>query len=392
MALPWYVQQALDQRAKQRAAEAKARAPKLTTPGGRAIFGTILRQPRVSARVPRAVGPRLIESALAPRVPEPPPIVPLPQPPGRASARRPRAASPEALAAQRPALLERAARGVGGAATQLLGTAVGRTAGLVGAIQAGLPIGEIPGAVVEAGREGARQLSQAAATTPGLTVRRLTPEELADDPIMRFFAGAGSTGQLSPGAQTARGRVPLGTQISSGGEVYQAVTFDARGNPIYRRVGSPGPRPFEEEMVGLAVQSLQGATETERGAALERFQERLRFVNLGFGGAQAQFDAAVTNAALSLAKGNFPDFMTDAIGRELPWRELGYSSYQEYLQALGYEDLGNGVWRKLAAATRAGLGIPNFAGAGGRGAAGSQAPGGARFGSRPFIGLVNWRV
>lgn len=145
-------------------------------------------------------------------------------------------------------------------------------------------------------------------------------------------------------------------------------------------------------MVGLAVQSLQGATETERGAALERFQERLRFVNLGFGGAQAQFDAAVTNAALSLAKGNFPDFMTDAIGRELPWRELGYSSYQEYLQALGYEDLGNGVWRKLAAATRAGLGIPNFAGAGGRGAAGSQAPGGARFGSRPFIGLVNWRV
>jgi hypothetical protein len=171
------------------------------------------------------------------------------------------------------------------------------------------------------------------------------------------------------------------------------VALGPGGAPVYRAEGSAGPADIKQQMIDLGVTALNAATDAERAAAELRYQERLRFLNLGLGGPRAMFDAAVVNTQLALVRGRYPDILSDMVARELPWAELGFSSYQDYLRALGYEDLGNGTWRRLERLTPAGLDVPF----GGRGFAGSLAPGFSFVPPRGepdryWLGLVNWRI
>ena len=155
---------------------------------------------------------------------------------------------------------------------------------------------------------------------------------------------------------------------------------------------SLGNQTFSDHMTDLATKALGGDEASEF-----RFQERLRFVNLGFGGSQATHSAAVVNLALNLSRGNFPDIISDSTVRELPWQDLGFNAYQEYLEWLGYEDLGNGKWRLLTVAEREDLGLgPAGGGSAGesdsRGTGSSRAPGDAVSGRGSFVGLTNWRI
>ncbi|MGH2619449.1 MAG: hypothetical protein ACRDHG_02605 [Anaerolineales bacterium] len=212
--------------------------------------------------------------------------------------------------------------------------------------------------------------------------------------VRHYFTGIGGgpqgRGTAAARATTVPGpRVPLGSQRTFGDIVSQVVAHDAYGNPVYRQLGSAGPPDFRTQMTDLAIKAFQGDAASET-----RLKERLQFVNLGYGGSQARHDAAVVNLSLQLARGNYPDIVSDMNVRELPWQQLGFASYQEYLRYLGYQDLGNGTWRRLAPTTGADLGIPAGPGGGDaeRGTSGSLAPGASTRGFGTLFDLTNWRI
>jgi hypothetical protein len=125
-------------------------------------------------------------------------------------------------------------------------------------------------------------------------------------------------------------------------------------------------------------------------------------LNSGFGGRRAQFDAAVVNQELQISQGNFADIVSDAVTRELPWERWGqelfeaghidapFETYQDFLEYYGYEDLGNGMWRKLEPAAESDFPVGTFESSSAPIQQFAPFPG---FGqNRGALGLVNWRV
>ena len=165
-------------------------------------------------------------------------------------------------------------------------------------------------------------------------------------------------------------------------------------DPFQAPPGSAGA-VFRNEMLRLAGTAALGETAAERNSAAQRLRTRLSFLNMGFGGRRAQFDAAVANQVLQFARGNYADIVSDAITRELPWKEWGeglgqdFETYKDFLEFFGYEDLGNGTWRRLRKATEAEFPVGAFPSSPQQDAF-APFPG---FGQqRGFIGLVNWRI
>lgn len=199
-----------------------------------------------------------------------------------------------------------------------------------------------------------------------------TPFQPPDVGDFNLFAGTGRTSVPFPSiaSQTTGGR---GGDPTSFG--LNQTLSNAPGTL------SPGNQAFEDMMIQLVTDDPV------------RFQERLSMVNQGYGGSQAQFTAALVNTIHQLTLGNIPDIASDRIWREMPWEEWGYSSYQELLLDLGYEDLGNGKWRLTEDATEDLGGGGGGGGGGGFGGFGGGGGGGAAPSGRgSFLGLTNWRI
>lgn len=222
--------------------------------------------------------------------------------------------------------------------------------------------------------------------------QRLPPGAVVNTALTGIVHSVNRATAATPPPAAPGPRVPIGSQRTFGDQVFRVFAHDAYGNPVYRQLGSAGPPDFQTLMTGLAIQAMQGGPE---GLAAEtRFRERLQFVNAGYGGSTARHEAAVVNLALQLNRGNYPDILSDMTVRELPWQQMGFASYQDYLRYLGYQDLDNGTWRRQVVATRGALGIPGGPGGGEgeRGTSGSRAAGSSFGGQGSFFDLVNWRV
>ena len=208
-------------------------------------------------------------------------------------------------------------------------------------------------------------------------------------PLQQAISAAPGTFGLQgapPSIQTQEGASALAQGVQdrvtqAPQETRQQATSQAR-EPISGTVGTGNT--LDRQLLNLA------ATDPER------LRERARFINQSQDRG-AQVDVGVALTAESMARGHFPDIMSDAVASRLS-ALYGYDSMEEMMADLGYipNPDAPGTWLRQEPVSPGQFGTTGFGGSGsGGGGSGGFIPGTvprATRGGGFSLGLTNWRI